>query len=157
MKLAVNTSPLIFLASIEKLDLLEKYTLFVPVEVAEEFGRKEDSRYFTIKKFLKKKNVNVIKIDLLSDLPESLGKGEKAAISLAKNKNILHILIDERKARNIAKAFGLVPRGTLAVLISALQNRKITKKECKKLIFELIRQGFRINQKLLAEILLYLE
>lgn len=85
-----NASPLIFLAKIDMLDLLDHYTIHIPSRVETEILRgfvrkKEDAKY--IVKYLKSRNIIPIKTTILKTLPDFLGSGEKAVISLAMKKD----------------------------------------------------------------------
>jgi predicted nucleic acid-binding protein len=80
-----------------------------------------------------------------------LDRGESEAIVLAKNINADLIIIDERKARRIAKDVGLKVTGTLGILVEAKQQGLI--KELKSLLDELMDNNIRISRKLYMEIL----
>jgi predicted nucleic acid-binding protein len=85
----------------------------------------------------------------------NLDKGESEAIVLANNINADLIVIDERKARKIAKDIGLNVTGTLGILVEAKQKELI--KELKPLLDGLIDNNIRIDKKLYAEILKLVE
>lgn len=85
----------------------------------------------------------------------NLDKGESEAIVLANNINADLIVIDERKARKIAKDIGLNVTGTLGILVEAKQKGLI--KELKPLLDGLIDNNIRIDKKLYAEILKLVE
>lgn len=147
-----NTTPLIFLAKIGKLEFLEK--AIIPKEVYEEILKgKEKEEAIAIKKFIQEGKIKIKETKVRKNLPKSLHEGEKAAISLALQENVKLILLDERKARVIAKLYGLIPRGTIGVLREQHLRGKITKKEFRKLILELVEKGYRIREELLARIL----
>ncbi len=156
MNIVSNTSPLVFLTKIGKLNFLNEYDLFIPQQVYDEiilWKNKGKDDYLILENWIKKTNVSVEKVSILKNLPQSLGEGEKAAISLAIEKNVKIILIDERKARITANLLGLQPRGTIAIIQENLLENKITRKECKILILELIKKGYRIKEELIAEFL----
>lgn len=93
-KVVCNASPLIFLAKIERLDLLDIYELHLPQQVEAEIlkgskSKKEDSGL--IAQYLKANKIESAKITLLKDLPHSLGTGERAVISLAVKKGIKRV------------------------------------------------------------------
>ena len=157
MKIVSNASPLIFLAKIGELDLLDKYEIKIPRQVYEEIHKgaeigKEDTQ--KIESLIERKIIKIedTAIDKGID-KQNLGKGEKAAISLAINKEINIVLIDERKARRIAKFYKLKPRGTIGILIEALKNKEIDKQEFKELLRKLVKERYRINEILILEIL----
>ena len=160
MKAVCNTSPLIFLTKIERLDFLNSYSLIIPEQVFQEISEWEKidtESHFRLKDWIGKNRVAVKKAGFMTNLPESLGKGEKAAISLAMNEGIKVILVDEKKARTLAKSLGLAPAGTIAIVHQQLAEKKITKAECKNLVLELVKKGYRIKEELLAEFLQNLE
>ncbi|MBI2176204.1 hypothetical protein HYU40_02530 [Candidatus Woesearchaeota archaeon] len=160
MKIVSNTSPLVFLTKINRLDFLKGYKLTIPGQVFEEIieWEKIDSEScLNLKEWISKNKIAVKKADVTSNLPQSLGKGEKAAISLALKEGIKVILIDEKKARVAAKSSGIIPIGTIAVVKQQLIEKKITAKECRQLVLELIKKGYRIKEELLAEFLQNIE
>ena len=156
MIIVSNASPLIFLAKIERLNLLNNYEIVIPKQVYEEINKgaetKEDAQ--RIKTFVEKNIIKAEETNIINEIEQhSLGKGEKAAISLAISKKINIILLDERKARRIAKFYQLKPKGTIGILIDAWRNKKITKDELKESIKKLIEEGYRINEELIIKLL----
>lgn len=161
MKVVSNSSPLIFLAKIDKLDLLKKHEISIPKQVYEEvikggeLGREDAHK---IEQLVEKNIVKVEETETIKELEkQNIGKGEKAAISLAINKKINLVLLDERKARRIAKFYKLKARGTLGILSEAYKNKKINSKEFKELIQKLIEEGYRISEDLLFQLLKEIE
>lgn len=160
MRIVSNTSPLIFLTKIRRLDFLKGYDITIPQHVLEEineWGKIDAESHLILTNWIKKNKIVIKKSDTLGGLPSSLGKGEKAAISLAVKEGVKAILADEKKARIIAKLFGLAPKGTFAVILQQAFYKKITKADCKNLVLELVKKGYRIKEELLAEFLQQLE
>lgn len=157
MKIASNASPLIFLAKIERLDLLNMYHVILPKQAFEEIKKgtemgKEDAQ--KIETLIDKKIIEMEEIDINKEIDKhNIGKGEKAAISLAIKNKMGIVLLDERKARRIAKFYKLKPKGTIGVLAEAYKNSKINKKEFKELIEKLIKEGYRIKETLILRLL----
>ena len=157
MKIVSNASPLIFLAKIEKLDLLNKHEIIIPKQVHEEINKgaetgKEDAH--KINALVEKNIIKLGEAEINKEIEkQNLGKGEKATISLAISRKIGIVLLDERKARRIAKFYKLKPKGTIGILIDAYKNNKITKKELIESIKKLIEEGYRINESLILKIL----
>lgn len=155
-KVVCNASPLIFLAKIERLDLLNAYELHLPQQVEAEIlkgskSKKEDSGL--IAQYLKANKIEPAKITLFKDLPHSLGTGERAVISLAVKERITRVFIDESKARTVARFKGLKPKGTLGVLWDAHKTGRIDKETLEILMLGLIQKGYRIKEEILVEFL----
>lgn len=132
-----NASPLIFLAKIDQLKLFDSYALRIPSQVESEIlkglkRRKEDAK--RIIKYLKYKNLSPIKTTILKNLPDFLGDGEKAVISLAVREKIEKVFIDEEKARTVARFKGLLPKGTLGILWDSYKMSNIDKESLGSLI-----------------------
>jgi len=142
-KVVVDTSVLI---AFEKLDLLSLLCdLYEEVWVAEavwkEFGGDLGSC------FRAKKASNRFLISLLREM--NLGNGECETMVLA-HENGLVALIDDLRARKIAKKLGLKVSGTLGVLIKLKERNLIESayKEARKLK----DLGFYISENLLQEL-----
>ena len=79
-----------------------------------------------------------------------LDTGEREAICLAEELKATLILIDDKKARDIAKTRGLTVAGTLNVLAQGAQCGLLN---LERAIEKLSRTNFRASPKLLGEIL----
>src|SRR3990167_75468 len=151
-----NASRLIFLAKIKKISLLDIYSLHIPSQVETEILkglRKKREDAVLIIDYLQQRNIKPVKASLLKDLPNFLGIGEKAVISLAVKEKIERVLIDEAKARTVARFKGLKPKGTLGILWDSYKIGKIDGKTVKALSLELIEKGYRIKEELFIEFL----
>ncbi|MEK6766072.1 MAG: hypothetical protein AABY49_07630 [Planctomycetota bacterium] len=152
----IDTSPLIFLAKIKRLDLLSSYKIIVPRQVEEEIlkGYKRQHKDASlILKFLKNSNVTKVDVNTIDTLPAYLGKGEQAVISYAIDVGIKDVLIDEGKARAIARFYKLRPKGTLGVLHDARIMGVVDKEELEDMVFNLVQKGYRIKEEILIEFL----
>jgi predicted nucleic acid-binding protein len=151
-----NATPLIYLAKIGKLELLKRTfaEVIIPEQVRKEVvdkGKKlkhEDA--FVIEKAINEGWLRVLKTDLLES-PIELETGEIAVISLAKRMRIEEVLIDETLARTAAKLFGLRARGTIFVLLRALEDKIINLDEFLDLLQQLARKGFRLQEVIYLE------
>jgi predicted nucleic acid-binding protein len=155
-RIVCNASPLIFLAKIGELSLLDAYELHVPLQVEAEVLKgvklkRQDAA--KIKDYLHTGNITPEKVALLKDLPHSLGSGERAVISLAIKEKINKVLIDEAKARTVARFYGLAPKGTLGVLWDAYKAGFISRDALELLTFDLIQKGYRIKEDVIVEFL----
>jgi len=165
-----NTSPLIWLSKIGKLNLLRKLysEVLIPEEVyreAVERGLEEGfSDALVIKEcvnqgWIRIARLNERMIELCQRIMEhafEIHLGESQAIVLARESNSL-LLMDESSGRALAETFGLRVRGTLYVIVKALREGLLDKREAKEATLQLISKGFRIEPKLLARILREIE
>jgi len=144
-----NSSPIIFLWKIKKLDLLFKLykSIHIPKKVFEELSKEKDD-YF--ESYLPNFEVEKIEEKLLSF---QLHEGESEAINLAIKKKANLILLDDKKARIVAKSFGIKIKGTLGLLLTFLDNKLVSYDEFKTLLDELIKLNFRIHIDLYNEAL----
>jgi predicted nucleic acid-binding protein len=148
-----NSTVLIYLAKIGKLNLLKKLFIdvLIPVEVFNEVvvNGKEQQHFdaFLVEGAIEEGWIEVKKIKVDEELMEfGIDKGEAEAISLAKSLG-LAILIDQTHARIAAKALGLKPRGTIFVLLAALRKKYLTQEEYHYSLEELVKAGFRMSDE----------
>lgn len=80
-----------------------------------------------------------------------LGPGETVALSLARREGVRFVLLDEKKARRIAASVGLLPVGTLAVLLRAKERGLIP--EVRQHLTALQAQGRHLSPNLIARVL----
>ncbi|MBI5754282.1 hypothetical protein HZA40_04030 [Candidatus Peregrinibacteria bacterium] len=153
MKLVSNSSPMIFLAKLNFLELLSKDQILIPAGVHEELLAKESAEKDKLVRFLKKKNITILKPKHFKITSNALEKGETEAINLAVEQKIPDILIDDRRARSFAKIQNLQPHGTLWIILRAYKNHELTKTQTRDLIYDLPSIGFRIDQEFLFQIL----
>ncbi len=153
-----NSTPLIYLAKIGKLSLLQKFfhEVIIPNEVKLEVidaGIKLNSPdALIVQRSLEDGWIKVKETKTLKHLEEfGIDKGEAEAISLAINIKSSEILIDQTHARLAAKTLGLKPRGTLYVLLRALKEKTITYDEYLEFLEELVRHGFRLREEVYLE------
>ncbi|MDD1777399.1 MAG: DUF3368 domain-containing protein [Candidatus Helarchaeota archaeon] len=139
----VNTSCLIALDKIGKLDLLCKLydEVLVPLEVQEEFGNE------LVSCMLIKKVRQLDKQLLIEEL--NLGKGEAAAIALALETNKICV-IDDLRARKIAKKMDVKITGTIGILLLA-EKKKIINSAYNE-VKSLQKMGFFVSESLIKKI-----
>jgi predicted nucleic acid-binding protein len=123
-----NTSPLLYLYRIERIDLLRQVfdaVITVPAvsdELLEGRRRGYDAPNLKDYPWLKITPPEVVPSEWLAS---DLGRGELEAISLALERQNWVIILDDALARRIAQAAGLEVWGTLRVLLEAKQRRLI--------------------------------
>ena len=153
-----NTSPILNLAIIGKLDLLKIQfgQILIPKEVRAELKPETElAGTEVIRQALADGWMREIQIkddDLVRVLALELDRGESAAIVLALEQKIRVILMDEHDGRVKAKAMGLQPVGVLGVLLRAKRDGDLVSV---KEAMEALRRdaGFFIDDDLYAEIL----
>jgi len=140
MKIISDTTPIISLASVGRLDILKKLfgEVFIPEAVYNEIkakkshgDRETDSEYIKTRTVAGKMYGNL----LLSQLDA----GEAEVILLAKEMNADFVIIDENLGYRIAKNSGLDVVRTLSVILKAKQEGIIN--EAKPLLDEMIVKG----------------
>ena len=145
MNIVSDSSPLIALAKIGRLNLLE-HEIIVPKAVFEEITR---SRRAYARKLYKwgKNRVSVVKNrQAVEYLELVLDRGEAEVIVLAEELKADAVLIDDLKARKTAMLRGLTVVGTIGVLLDAKERGLVD--DVKPLLDELIRKKIRISREL---------
>lgn len=151
-----NSTPLIYLAKIGKLDLLKELfgEILIPkmvwtevVEKGKTLGRKDA---YVVENAVVQGWIKVVAADPF-EMPMELDKGEEEALSLARQLKLEIVLVDEVSARSAARMLGLTPRGTLFVLLMALKRRKIVFDEFLQALNQLIDEGFRLKEEVYVQ------
>lgn len=138
-----NTSCLILLSKIQQFGILKNLynTVVITDTVKTEFGE-------NIPDFIKVKNPK--QEFSVKSLEQILDSGEASTIALAlESKNSL-VILDDLKARKIAKNLGLKITGTLGILAKAKTLGII--EDLEKQIDDLQRKGIWISESVLSEI-----
>ena len=153
LKVVSNSSPLIHLAKIKKLDLLKDIfeRISIPkavydecvVENFKEANEIKESEWIIVKKI---KNE-----DLKKALSIYLDDGEAEAITLAIEEKADLILLDDYDAREVARKYGLNITGVIGILLKAKYIKKI--RRVKPYLEKLRKTGFWINDDLFSKIL----
>ena len=149
MIVIADSSPLIALAVIEKLELLKELyeNVYVPTAVLQEVVRTDKPFANELKLFLSgriKDAKNKMAVKILSG---DIGAGEAEAIVLALETQPAVALIDDLKARRFAKMNGIEVIGTMGILLEAKKDGLI--KEIKPLISDLLQHDIRISTKII--------
>lgn len=151
-----NSSPLINLAAINKLDLLGKLysEIVIPEAVWKEvvIDGKGQSGSEAVKRAKWIRKESVTDFVLVRALMLTLDKGESEAITLAKEKNADLLIIDERFARDVADNIGLKYIGTLGVLREAKSKGLISGMK-KYMNLLKMKAGFWLSEEVYKEIL----
>jgi len=151
-----NTSPIINLAAIGRLELLRALykKVIIPQAVYDEITIKgagqpgadeiEKSEWIEVKDVPDKNLAEAFKLEL--------DEGEAEAIALSIGIEAKFLLMDERRGREIADRLGLTYIGILGIIIEARHKNLIT--SAKPLLDDLIsKAGFWISKRLYTRVL----
>lgn len=152
MIVVVDTSPLITLDRIDRLDILPALfgRVVRPQSVVDELllGKGSHGGSFAL--------FDAPWMDTVPDPAEAvfrreLGAGETAAIALAKTRGADLILLDDLAARRVALGLDLRVSGTLGVMAAAAQRGIVS--DLGEAIENLRRVGMRVSDKVVASML----
>lgn len=146
MKIVSNSSPLIALSKIEKLDILLIYDVVIPKAVFDEITKPKKKYVKELYKWGKDKVIEVMNRKAVEYLELIIDKGEAETIALAEELNADAVLIDDLKARKIAKLRGLNITGSIGILLDAKDRGLVS--EVKPLLEELMKKKIRIRKEL---------
>ncbi len=150
-KIVSNTTPIIALASINRLELLEVFykEVIIPnsVRLEIETGGKLLVPKISSIKYLKVVD-DIKKVE--NSLLYGLGEGEKQALLTGLNYKAEKVILDERKARKIGIQLGLSIVGTIGVLARGRKEKII--KNFKTEAYKLIENGLYYDLELIDEI-----
>jgi predicted nucleic acid-binding protein len=155
LKVVTNTSPLILLAKIERLDLLGQLyeTVLVPSSVYDEI-RIRSGRETEKAQTLIQSNVFHLRratADMVNSLPVDLGRGERETIALAIETDAGLVVIDDQEGRRIARNRGLRVTGTIGILVEARERGLIA--SIRKELDHLVEAGLWLSEAFYHRIL----
>lgn len=159
IKAVCNSSPIIGLSIIKKLDLLWEIfdEVYITEEVYKEVTINEKIRKIGSKELIEAVKNNHIKIYgvknklLVEQLYGRLHRGELEVMVAAKELKIKRVIIDDRSARHFAETMLLRSIGLMGILLLAKEYKKI--ESVKEYLDILIEKGFRMSVKLYNQIL----
>ncbi|HAA90548.1 MAG: hypothetical protein XD63_1739 [Thermoanaerobacterales bacterium 50_218] len=148
MRVICNTSPLILLAKINRLDLLAQLysEVIIPVSVLKEMEAKPGEEVKQIQALLQSQKFQLRKASqrALNELPPDLGVGEQEAIALALEIEADLVILDDYLGRRVAHERGLPLTGTIGVLIEARERGMIS--SVRRELDRLIEAGMWIDE-----------
>lgn len=158
-----DTTPLISLLKIKRLNLLEKVfgTVQIPKGVFAELT--DNSKYQDESEIVKSspfiKVIDNIDYNYVSILRRSTGLdlGESEAIYLSDSNKADLLLIDEVRGREVAARMGIRIMGTIGFLSMAYEDSFISKDEIKQAIEILRDSGRHISERLYEQLICLIE
>lgn len=157
MNVASNTSPLIFLGKIGRLDLLSGLFdyVYIPMAVYHEITLNiQDDISHIIHNKVVNKHIEIFKVQneiAVKTLIGRLHPGEIETIIGAGELKVGRVILDDGYARNKAKHFDLMVTGTLGILIPAYHEGMI--KDMQTEIQKLKAVGFRVSNDVIEKVL----
>jgi len=155
LKVIVNSTPIISLSIVDKLDLLSKLyeQVCIPKAVYDEVCKEGESQVGA--KALRNadfiKVVSIKNVEAREFFSTRLHKGEIEVMILAKELRADLIIIDDYQARKHAKYLDLNITGTLGVLLKSKKNNHV--ESIKPLMDKLIKNDIYIGDNLYKKIL----
>jgi len=160
-----NSTPLIYLAKIGRLDIIQKVfeRIFIPEAIFEETVIRGKALGMTDASIIERAVeawIIMIRVKPEVDMEyrflnenERLGLGEREAIKLCKQLNADFFIADDREARRVSKILNIKPIGTFGVIVQAWRHGLITSGEALQILDELVKAGFRIGSAVYRRIL----
>ena len=144
-----DSTTLIILFDLQKIDLLSNLfkKVYIPSAVFKEISYKSK---IDLPNFMQV--LHVEDSELFKSLTNILDIGESEAITLAKEKE-LPLIIDEKKGRKIAQNMDIKIIGLLGIIYLNIKKEFMSKKEALEFLHVAIESGYRINKKLIDEMM----
>lgn len=123
MRVVCDTSPLILLAKIGRLELLFRLydQVVIPISVLDEITARSTEETTAIVSLVENQTLEIQRgsPEVLERVPADLGAGEREVIALAMETEADIVVLDDREGRRIARASDLPVTGTIGILIEA--------------------------------------
>jgi len=151
-KIISNTTPILSLLKINKLDLLKKLygEIVIPNAVFQEIENGKEKEYYQDLTHLPWIKITDLKNPDSKEFFTDLDDGEAEVLILAKEQNADLVIMDEILGRRFANQLGVNLTGTIGVLLKAKENGLI--ESVSELLTELIEKGTWLNPKLVSRI-----
>ena len=157
-RIVSNATPLIYLAKADQLNLLQRIVkrVFIPEavhrEVVIEGKRLGEKDAFRVEKAIKQGWMIVQGIKSIYPVEIIIHPGEAEVISLAKEKGIEEVLIDDAKARAASEMAGLKPIGTLWLILKAVKDHLLTFDQFLSTLEDIVQSGFYLREEVYLKV-----
>ena len=154
-----DTTPVITLIKINRLDLLEELfgEVLIPDAVFRELTTnvtfKEEADIVKSSEFIKVSSIQNRKSLEILQAASGLDAGESEAIILADELKSDVLIIDERRGRKVAQNLGIAITGTIGILIQAYHEKILSEEEVKSCFEYLKNSSIRLSDTLIQEAL----
>jgi len=152
-KVISNATPLIYLAKANQLGLLQSMIkqVFIPKAVYREVvveGKRLGEKYaYRIERAITQGWMIVQDIKIIYPVEITIHPGEVEVISLAKEKGIETVFMDDAKARAASEMAGLRPIGTLWLLLKAVKNHLLNFDQFLSTFEGIVQSGFYLKEE----------
>lgn len=153
MIIVSDTTPIISLLKINRLDLLEKLfgEVLIPNAVYNELTNdkrfSDEAELVIHASYIKTVPVSNPEAVRILRMATGLDQGESEAVVLTDELKADILLMDEAKGRTISAQMGITVMGTIGLLTSAYEDKLITSEEARMCIDGLQRSGRHIGKK----------
>jgi predicted nucleic acid-binding protein len=155
LRVISDTSPLILLAKIGRLELLFQLygQVVVPVSVLDEIRGRSTEETTAIESLVENQALEIQRgsPEALERVPADLGAGEREAIALAMETEADIVVLDDREGRRVARERDLPVTGTIGILIEARARDMIL--SVRRELDRLIEAGMWIDEAFYHRIL----
>jgi predicted nucleic acid-binding protein len=157
-RIVSNATPLIYLAKADQLNLLQNIVKQVFIseavhrEVVIEGRRLGEKDAFRVEKAIKQGWMIVQGIKSIYPVEIIIHPGEAEVISLAKEKGIEEVLIDDAKARAASEMAGLKPIGTLWLILKAVKDHLLTFDQFLSTLEDIVQAGFYLKEEIYLKV-----
>lgn len=152
-KVVSNATPLIYLAKANQLSLLQTMVnqVFIPEavyrEVVVEGKRLGEKDAYRIERAITQGWMMVQGVKVIYPVEITIHPGEVEVISLAKEKGIEAVLMDDAKARAASEMAGLRPVGALWLILKAVKNQILNFDQFLSTLEDIIQSGFYLKEE----------
>jgi len=152
VRVVADTSPLCYLLLIDQIDLLPLLfeRVLIPKAVAAELAHTAADRKLREWIAMPPAWLEILEAPPTGAELRRLDAGEREAIALAEEVAADLVILDERKARQVALERGLSITGLLGLLVDAAERGLV---ELREVLDRLRQTSFRVDPKLLASLL----
>ena len=156
-KVVSNSSPLIYLAKIGRLNLIKN--VYDQIRIPEAVFNETVTQGKILKiidasiieeaigKWILKERVNSETDSKYTFLDENnrIGLGEKQALKLCKQLDADIFIVDDKAARRVSRILKIKPIGTCGILVQAHRKGLISTNEAEQVLDDLIKAKFRVD------------
>ena len=157
-RLVSNATPLIYLAKANQMSLLQSMVqqVYVPEavyrEVVIEGKRLGEKDSYRVERAIKQGWIIIQGIKSIYPVEVTIHPGESEVISLAKEKGIEVVLIDDAKARAASEMAGLKPVGTLWLILKAVKEHLLTFDQFLSTLEDIVQAGFYLKEEVYIKV-----